>query len=65
MYSYSMAKSAKTRSVMEGHSYAGVYRVTDYGHPFDSYAGEEVLLLDEYVGPVYRRTLWIRRNNAP
>ena len=33
---------------MEGHSYAGVYRVTDYAHPFDSYAGEEVLLLDEY-----------------
>ena len=35
--------------VMEGHSYAGVYRVTDYAHPFDSYAGEEVLLLDEYA----------------
>lgn len=33
---------------MEGHGYAEVYRVTDYAHPFDSYAGEEVLLLDEY-----------------
>ena len=38
----------KTRSVMEQYSYSGVYRVTDYIHPFDSYAGEEVLLLDEY-----------------
>lgn len=38
----------KTRSVMEQYSYAGVYRVTDYIHPFDSYAGEDVLLLDEY-----------------
>lgn len=38
----------KTRSVMERYSYSGVYRVTDYIHPFDSYAGEEVLLLDEY-----------------
>lgn len=38
----------KTRSVMEQYSYSGVYRVTDYMHPFDSYAGEEVLLLDEY-----------------
>lgn len=38
----------KTRSVMEKYSYSGVYRVTDYAHPFDSYAGEDVLLLDEY-----------------
>ena len=38
----------KTRSVMEEHSYAGVYRVCDYRHPFDGYAGEDVLLLDEY-----------------
>ena len=33
---------------MEKYSYSGVYRVTDYSHPFDSYAGEDVLLLDEY-----------------
>ncbi|MDE6259645.1 MAG: hypothetical protein K2M42_02090 [Oscillospiraceae bacterium] len=39
----------KTRKVMETHGYSGVYRVTDYAHPFDSYAGEEVLLLDEYA----------------
>lgn len=38
----------KTRSVMERYSYAGVYRVTDYAHPFDAYQGEDVLLLDEY-----------------
>lgn len=47
-YIWGPTGTGKTRSVMEGHSYAGVYRVTDYGHPFDSYAGEEVLLLDEY-----------------
>ena len=33
---------------MEQYSYSGVYRVTDYAHPFDSYQGEDVLLLDEY-----------------
>lgn len=38
----------KTRSVMEQQGYSGVYRVTDYSHPFDSYAGEDALLLDEY-----------------
>lgn len=47
-YIWGPTGTGKTRSVMEGHSYAGVYRVTDYTHPFDSYAGEEVLLLDEY-----------------
>lgn len=47
-YIWGPTGTGKTRSVMEGHSYAGVYRVTDYAHPFDSYAGEEVLLLDEY-----------------
>ena len=38
----------KTRGVMETYGYSGVYRVTDYAHPFDGYAGEDVLLLDEY-----------------
>lgn len=33
---------------MEKNGYSGVYRVTDYQHPFDSYQGEEILLLDEY-----------------
>lgn len=47
-YIWGPTGTGKTRSVMEGHSYAGVYRVTDYKYPFDSYAGEEVLLLDEY-----------------
>ena len=40
--------TGKARRVMEQYSYSGVYRVTDYAHPFDSYQGEDVLLLDEY-----------------
>lgn len=47
-YIWGPTGTGKTRSVMERYSYAGVYRVTDYTHPFDSYAGEDVLLLDEY-----------------
>lgn len=38
----------KTRSVMEKYGYSGVYRVTDYQHPFDSYQGEDVLVFDEF-----------------
>lgn len=47
-YIWGPTGTGKTRGVMEKYSYTGVYRVTDYAHPFDSYAGENVLLLDEY-----------------
>ena len=33
---------------MEAHGYSSVYRVTDYSHPFDRYAQEPVLCLDEF-----------------
>lgn len=33
---------------MEAHGYSSVYRVTDYNHPFDRYAQEPVLCLDEF-----------------
>lgn len=47
-YIFGLTGAGKTRSVMERYGYSGVYRVTDYAHPFDSYAGEDVLLLDEF-----------------
>lgn len=48
VYIWGPTGTGKTRSIMERYNYSGVYRVTDYAHPFDSYAGEDVLLLDEY-----------------
>lgn len=33
------------------------YRVTDYQHPFDSYSGEETLILDEFDGGMRLSTL--------
>lgn len=47
-YIWGPTGTGKTRGIMEKYSYSGVYRVTDYTHPFDSYQGEDVLLLDEY-----------------
>lgn len=47
-YIYGKAGVGKTRSIMEKHGYENVFRVTDYDHPFDGYAGEDVLLLDEF-----------------
>lgn len=48
VYIWGPTGTGKTRSVMERYSYAGVYRVTDYVHPFDTYQGEDILLLDEF-----------------
>lgn len=47
-YIFGPTETGKTRGVMEKHGYSSVYRVTDYKHPFDRYAQEPVLLLDEF-----------------
>lgn len=47
-YIYGPTATGKTRGVMEKHGYSDVYRVTDYNHPFDRYASEPVLCLDEF-----------------
>lgn len=47
-YIYGPTETGKTRSVMDKHGYGNVYRVTDYSHPFDRYAQEPVLCLDEF-----------------
>lgn len=47
-YIFGPTETGKTRGVMEKHGYGNVYRVTDYNHPFDRYAQEPVLCLDEF-----------------
>lgn len=47
-YLYGKTGVGKTRSVMEKYGYENVFRVTNYEHPFDGYASEDVLLLDEF-----------------
>ncbi len=47
-YIWGEPETGKTRSVMEKYGYAGVFRVTDYAHPFDTYAGQDVILFDEF-----------------
>ena len=47
-YIFGPTATGKTRGVMEKHGYSNVYRVTDYNHPFDRYAQEPVLCLDEF-----------------
>ena len=47
-YIFGPTATGKTRGVLEKHGYANCYRVTDYKHPFDRYALEPVLCLDEF-----------------
>lgn len=47
-YLWGKTGTGKTRYVMEREGYAAVYRLTEYEHPFDGYAGQETLVLDEY-----------------
>ena len=47
-YIWGPTGTGKTRGIMEEHGYGNVYRVTDYKHPFDRYASEPCLLLDEF-----------------
>lgn len=40
--------SGKSRSVKEKYGYSNVYCVSDYRHPFDAYAGQDVILFEEF-----------------
>ena len=47
-YIYGETGSGKTRSIMETYGYDNVYRITDYQHPFDCYAGQDIVVFEEY-----------------
>ncbi|MCL2003985.1 MAG: replication protein [Oscillospiraceae bacterium] len=48
VYIWGATGTGKTRYVMEGCGYSNVYAVNNYKHPFDGYAGESVMLFDEF-----------------
>jgi len=47
-YMFGKTGTGKTRYVMEKYGYRNVYRVTDYRHPFDGYAGQNVMVFEEF-----------------
>lgn len=49
-YLHGETGTGKTTYVYEHEGIGATYTVTDYGHPFDNYEGEPVLLLDEFTG---------------
>lgn len=47
-YVYGKTGFGKSRDILDFHSDENVYRITDYKHPFDTYSGEDVLVLEEF-----------------
>jgi len=47
-YIWGPTGTGKTKSIMDKYGYTNVYRVVDYDHPFDGYAGEDVIVFDEF-----------------
>lgn len=47
-YWHGPPRTGKTRGVLEKHGAWDVYRVTNYNNPFDNYAGQSVLLFEEF-----------------
>lgn len=47
-YIHGETATGKTRYVMEKYGYSNVFKVTNYKNPFDGYAGQDVILFDEF-----------------
>lgn len=51
-YHYGVTRTGKTSSVLNRFGMINCYRVTDYSHPWDFYAGQPILVLDEFHGQI-------------
>ena len=47
-YVYGKTGLGKSRNILDEHGDENTYRCTDYKHPFDTYSGENVLVLEEF-----------------
>lgn len=53
-YRFGHTGTGKSRSIMESFGFENVYRVTDYKHPFDSYAGQDIIVFEEFYSSNFR-----------
>lgn len=47
-YVYGKTGTGKTSGIYNEYGYKNVFRITDYNHSFDTYRGEDVMVLDEF-----------------
>ena len=48
-YIFGKTGAGKSRFVMETYGYENVFRVTDYTHAWDTYEGQDIVVLEEYA----------------
>ena len=53
-YRYGKTGTGKSRSIIDKYGFKNVYRVTDNKHPFDSYAGQDVIVFEEFYSSNWR-----------
>ena len=52
VYLYGPTACGKTKLIADMHGYDKIFRVTNYAHPFDGYAGQPVMVFDEFCGKI-------------
>ena len=57
VYIWGESRCGKTRFVLDSYGYENVYRVSNYKNPFDTYNGQDVLLLDEFNSKIEIETM--------
>lgn len=54
VYRYGKSGTGKSKSIIDRYGFKNVYRVTDNKHPFDSYAGQDVIVFEEFYSSNWR-----------
>lgn len=53
-YRYGKTGTGKSKSIIDKYGFKNVYRVTDNKNPFDSYAGQDVIVFEEFYSSNWR-----------
>lgn len=53
-YRFGHTGTGKSKTIIEQHGFENVYRITDQKHPFDTYAGQDVIVFEEFYSSNYR-----------
>lgn len=51
-YMYGATGTGKTSSIAKNYGYENIYRVNNYKNPFDYYAGQDIIVFEEFHGQI-------------
>lgn len=53
-YRFGHTGTGKSRTIIEHYGFENVFRITDQKHPFDTYAGQDVIVFEEFYSSNFR-----------